>query len=73
MLTVKLLDDTCAHEPLFYSTKNQDKIRIIKDEKVNEGDIVIYSNNFFHKTHIPHGSISVLFSKLIFLYKFLSL
>jgi len=50
MLNVKLLDDTCAHEPLFYSTKNQDKIRIIKDEKVNEGDIVIYSNNFFHKT-----------------------
>jgi len=46
-MKVKLLDNTCLHEPLFYSTKNQDKIEIIKNGNIDNGDIVIYTNSFF--------------------------
>jgi len=48
-MKVKLLDNTCSHEPLFYSTKNQDKIEIIKNGTIEKEDLVIYTNSFFPK------------------------
>ena len=38
-MKVKLLDNTCSHEPLFYSTKNQDKIEIINTDSYKDKEI----------------------------------
>ena len=38
----------CSHQPSFYHTKNQKNIVISKD-KIEEGDIVIYTNHYFTK------------------------
>ena len=59
-MKVKLLDNTCSHEPLFYSTKNQDKIEIIKNQRINKGDIVIYTNGFFPKVNKNFKNIAYL-------------
>jgi hypothetical protein len=48
MITIKLKDELAAHEPSFFNTKNQNKIKISRDD-IEEGDIVIYTNqNFKH-------------------------
>lgn len=43
MYKIKLKGNTCAHEPSFYNTKNQENI-IISREPININDIVIYIN-----------------------------
>ena len=43
MITVKLQDKLCVHEPTFFNSNNQDNIIISKDN-IKEGDIVIYTD-----------------------------
>ena len=43
MITVKLQDQLCAHEPTFFNSNNQDNI-IISRDNVKPGDVVIYTN-----------------------------
>lgn len=57
MITIKLQDTLCAHEPSFFNTKNQDKI-IISRNAININDIVIYTNNSMLNVH-PHAKINI--------------
>ena len=58
MITVKLQDKLCAHEPSFYDSNNQDNI-IISRDNIEEGDIVIYTNkNFAQISHISSKNIA---------------
>ena len=57
MITIKLKDTLCAHEPSFFNTKNQNKIKISRNS-IDKNDIVIYTNISMLHTH-PNAKINI--------------